>query len=301
MGLLKNLLLNSHIEGLLAVKSARVLKTRYGEKSYINFLLTDGLQEISGKHWDYSGETPTAKVLYIQATVGEYKGEFQLNVTSFRPAAPDEYDPKQFLPVCPYSVEELWSRWDLLMAQVDNPQLQKLLEQTKSKYESKLSEAPGAITHHHATVGGCLHHSVRVAERALAMWEDGLNKNILITGGLLHDLGKIVGYQWNDGIFEMSGEGQFLDHIIIGSFLLRDLAKDVGLDWQTTLKLLHVLASHHGKLEYGSPVTPKTPEAFIIHQCDMIDANVEKILKAREETEADWAKVYGFGYVYTGE
>lgn len=301
MSLLSNLKLNINIEGLLAVKSAQVLKTRTGDKTYLNLQLTDGCNEISAKQWDYDGETPTAKVLYIKATVGEYRGEFQLIITSFRPAAPEEYDPKQFLPVCPVPLEELWERWNALASQVQNSQLINLLNLVKKKYGEKFGEAPGAVTHHHACLGGCLQHSVSVAEMASLMWQPGLNRDLLIIGGLLHDIGKIIAYDWSEGILAMSDEGQFLDHIIIGGFLLRDLAKEAEVEWKLTVKLLHIVASHHGQLEYGSPVVPKIPEAFIIHHCDMVDANVEKMLKVREKAEGSWAKVYGLGYVHTGE
>jgi 3'-5' exoribonuclease len=298
--LLDDLHAGDAIAGVLAATNIRVARTR-NDSPYLDLRLTDGKNVVAAKLWDYRDNMPQGKVFFITARVEHYNGQLQLALNSLRAAQPQEFTPEDFLPPCPVPLEELWGRWDKLASRVDDPGLRFLLELVKKNYKQKLEHAPGAIYHHHAYLGGCLHHSVSVAEIAGGLADHRMSKDLLIVGGLVHDLGKLFSYKWSEGVFAYSDEGQFLDHTLLGVMSIRDLLKKAGVERIVGLKLLHIIAAHHGMLELGAPVVPKIPEALVIHHCDMIDSQTDKMIGARSNATGDWTRVYGLGYVYTGE
>lgn len=300
--ILDNLKEGESINGVLAATTIKIPKTR-NNSTYLDLRLTDGRTVIQAKLWDFAGDKPKGNIFYIRAVVGSYNGLYQLTINELRPANPEEYNPGDFLPPCPVPITDLWARWDKLANQVVEDKLRELLELARSKYKNKFEHAPGAIYHHHAHLGGCLLHSIRVAEIAsnINIFEGDVNRDLLIVGALLHDIGKLFSYEWSDGVFAYSNEGQFLEHTVLGIIALRDLIRKVGLEQLTTLKLLHIIASHHGKEEWGAAVSPKIPEALIIHESDMIDSQTDKMFEAKKNADEDWTKVFGLGYVYTSE
>ncbi|OPX86367.1 MAG: 3'-5' exoribonuclease YhaM [Pelotomaculum sp. PtaB.Bin104] len=299
--LLDNLKEGGTIAGVLAAKNIKILKTR-NDSPYLDLLLTDGKTIVAGKFWDYQGDRPKGNILYVAATIGSYNGQFQLKINYLRPAKPEEYNPRDFLPAAPVPVADLWVRWDALVNQIASPDLKALLEYAKTKYRNSFENAPGAVFHHHAYLGGCLLHSIRVAEMAAVICDLELDPDLIIAGGLLHDIGKLVSYNWSEGVFSYTDEGQFLEHTTLGILTVRELLKEVHLDRLTTLKLLHIIASHHGREEWGAPVKPKLPEALVIHQCDMIDSQVDKLRGVQNNSQgSNWEYVQGMGFVYTGD
>lgn len=298
--LLDNLREGETIAGILAAINIKVLIAKNGSK-YLDLRLTDGQMIITAKFWDYKGERPKGNMFYFEAMVGSYNSQFQLTINQLRPADPEEYNPSDFLPSCSLPIADLWDRWDKLVNQVSADDIRALLELSKTKYKNRFESAPGAIYHHHAYLGGCLLHSIKVAEIAINICDGEANRDLLIVGSLLHDIGKLFSYKWSDGVFAYTDEGQFLEHTTLGIITVRELAREVGIDQLTTLKLLHIIASHHGNEEWGAPVTPKLPEALIIHECDMIDSQTDKMIKAKKNPDGDWTKVFGLGYVFTGD
>lgn len=299
--LLDNLKEGETIAGILAATSIKVLKTRT-DSPYLDLRLTDGTTIVTGKFWDYKGDKPKGNIFYVNATIGSYNGQFQLKINYLRPANPEEYNPGDFLPVSPVSIADLWVRWDDLVNRVASTNLKALLELAKKKYKISFEYAPGAIFHHHAYLGGCLLHSIRVTEIACSIRDHEADMDLLIAGGLLHDIGKLFSYKWTEGVFSYTDEGQFLEHTTLGILTVSSLVKEVELDRLTTLKLLHIIASHHGREEWGAPVKPKLPEALIIHQCDMIDSQVDKLRGVQNNNPgSNWEYVQDIGFVYTGD
>lgn len=160
-----------------------------------------------------------------------------------------------------------------LINNIEDEDLNKLVSILYSKYWSKLSTYPAATNVHHNIPNGLVLHLYNVTKQALDIAKNytDINKDLVAAGALLHDLGKIIEYNEDGSISDI---GIYEDHISIGFSLIQSEAKSLGIDDNILNRLLHVILSHHGKLEWGSPKLPGTKEAFIVHMADYIDTNM---------------------------
>jgi len=280
---IRDLTPNQKFQGFLAVRN--VILKQGGGGPYLDLRLWDGQTEIPSRMWGFDGQPPRANtVLWVEGTVGLYNGQNQLILSFFRLARPEEYRPGTFVPRCPVDGNRLWERLWELAGRVKEPHLSRLLTVvfTDQDLAGRFREAPGAVRHHHAYLGGLLQHTVGVTERALGMAGSGLDTDLLVTGALLHDLGKMDEYSWDGVSLEMTDRGRFMGHIVLGMIAVNRLAASIpGLDGVLLDRLLHILASHHGKQEWGSPVEPCTREALVVHLADLADSRLFKMGEAR--------------------
>ena len=286
------------ITDFFAVKKSIIGFSR-NESKYLDLRLSDGHQEIPAKKWDYlSDKLPLENtVIKAQAMVGSYQGKIQLTIQQWRPAEPGECEPSKFLPVCPWGKQDLLEEFFLLTEMVHDEEFISLLKAVISSPQFKaFTVAPGAKSIHHAYLHGLLEHSVDVAKRALAMADNSTNKDLLITGALLHDIGKIHEYDWSGCVITRTAPGHLIGHIAIGLMIIDGLTQN--MDSENKLLLCHLIVPHHGKLEFGSPVEPQTKEAIILHAADMMDFQVNVIDKAIAEATPgnEWtSKAAGIG------
>jgi len=275
---------NQKFQAYLAVRNV-ILKQGAGGP-FLDLRLWDGEFEAVGRVWGFDGQPPRSNtVLWVEGVVGLYNGQTQLILSSFRPAATGEYPAGSFVPRCPVDGTALWERLLQLAGGVTEPRLARLLAVVFADPDlaGRFRQAPGAVRHHHAYLGGLLHHTVAVAERALGMATgDHLDTDLLVAGALLHDLGKVDEYSWDGVVLGMTDKGRFVGHIVLGMITVSCLAAAIpGLDGVFLDRLLHILASHHGKQEWGSPVEPCTREALLVHLADLADARMFKMEEAR--------------------
>jgi len=216
------------------------------------------------------------KTVGVQGQVVEFRGQPQYNFNAIYYLHQEEYPPHEFVQKSPVPLEELENSFDDLV-QACSGQIHDFLEFVFSGDLYKVFKvAPAAVAHHHAYVHGLLEHTVRVCSSAKAIAEtylDGgypVELNYVIGGALLHDLGKIDAYKLNPAP-GIAVPGFIHDQIALGYEKLASLAKDFGLDETVFLHLGHILLSHHGCKEYGSPVLPATLEAMIISSSDELD------------------------------
>jgi 3'-5' exoribonuclease len=164
------------------------------------------------------------------------------------------------------------------------------------------SHAPSAMTFHHNYIGGNMHHSLGVARlcKTICDYYPGLNRDLIVTGALLHDVGKLREYQTTTTI-DKTDEGNFIGHIVIGERWIREKIAEIRNDNQSfderlELYLCHMILSHHGKYEYGSPRMPKIAEAVVLFQADLMDSQVKNYLQNLEDkkksTDDDWVFVW---------
>ena len=162
--------------------------------------------------------------------------------------------------------------------------------------------SPSAMTHHHNYVGGNLEHTIGVLRlcKSISEMYTGINKDLVITGAILHDVGKLKEYISKASI-EKTDEGNFIGHIVIGDRWVKEKInvlrkKGQNFDKELENKICHILLSHHGKYEYGSPRMPKTIEAMVVHAADMMDSQVKNFIQNIEEgrktTEDEWAFIW---------
>jgi 3'-5' exoribonuclease len=247
------------------------------------YLLTsfrDKTGQLNGVFWDVPEDVEEwirpGMIALVTGRVTSYKNSLQINATDLNPAMITDMD--EYLPASSRSskamvaelreiVEELSEPWKRLVAKI-------LLDE---EFLSRYANAPAARTLHHAYVGGLLEHSLSMAGLAkfLGGFYPYVNKDLLIAGVLLHDLGKVMEYDTEAG-FEFTDDGRLIGHIVRAIVVVENAAAEMGEIGENDLRqLVHLIASHHGIQEWGSPVVPKTLEAILLHQIDMIDSRVQ--------------------------
>ena len=221
----------------------------------------------------------------VQAQVESYKGELQLNIRYINTVAAlrdlgrdlQEYDPELLCQVTPYDREALWQElWQLAETQIQPP-LGELVLRVLDRYREEFLVCPAARLYHHPYLGGLLEHTWFVTRHALAslsIYPD-LNRDLVLAGAILHDLGKVKELA-NPSAPERTVPGNLLGHIVLGWDMLRTEAQALNFSDPTLLlQLEHIILSHHGSMEFGSPILPKTREALLVNFLDDLDAKLK--------------------------
>ncbi len=283
-------------DDLFLVKSVKLGETRAG-KPYLVLTVMDRSGEISGPIWDNVEPlqqicTP-GEVIRLVGMVQSYREKPQLKIDTAEKAVQEESDPGLFLPTSTRNLEEMAEELSACMQSVSNPFLKKLLGHffKKGEWWDAFQEAPAAKAIHHAYIGGLLEHSLSVARVAdfLAGHYQGVDRSLLLTGALLHDIGKLEELTMAGGVVDYTVKGRLKGHLVIGSEMVA-LAAGKIRDFPEELleQLQHMILSHHGRLEFGSPTLPMTVEAFILTFLDDLDAkmNITEQLRRRMDGAA---------------
>jgi 3'-5' exoribonuclease len=277
----------------LVVKSATALETK-AKKPYLALEFFDGSNTISGNYWDWtSGNIPAVNaILNVTAQVTEWQGTKQLNVKSMTLDTSARIE--DFAPSSGYDLSAIYNKALALLESVSDETLKTIAIAVLKEAREQWLTVPAASRVHHNYVGGTLIHSYNVAVKAKAMAEVtfGANIDLAIVGGFLHDVGKLFTYRFNGVNIENTFNGKLYDHIFIGAEFIGNFAEahvdcDDPYVYGKLRLLRHIILSHHGKLDYGSPVTPQCVEAYIVHYADALDADVEQIVKATKDIPAD--------------
>lgn len=253
-------------------------KTR-DDRPYLLCTLRDKTGQIGGVFWDVpdyvnSWAKPGTVVLVTGRTTN-YKEALQLTLTDLNIAT--AVDMGDFMPTSQRPRSEMVAELRDYIAQLSEP-WQTLVAYLllDEDFLQRFTTAPAARGMHHAYIGGLLEHSLSMTAIA-AMLADHypyVNKNLLLSGALLHDMGKTVEYTV-DGSFGFSEDGRLVGHIVRAIVMVETAAAELNFPEDELRQLIHLIASHHGTLEWGSPVTPKTLEAVLLHQIDLLDSRVQ--------------------------
>lgn len=261
---------------------AKESKTASNGKAYYDLTLCDSSGEIPCKVWDVS-LAPTAlkagSAIRINYSISEYKSQVQMKANSIELLDQNGYDITKLCPASPFDTEKLFSGLIQKINSVQNEYLLKLLRYffEDEDFVDKFKKQPAAVGFHHAFVGGLLQHTFFVTSLACAAGRlySFVNSDLLITAAILHDIGKVEELQ-QFPVKGFTSDGNYLGHIILGqNMVLKACERIPGFPEDLATKICHCIVSHHGELEYGSPVKPVLVEACIIHLCDMLDAKTE--------------------------
>ncbi len=280
---------------------AKQQRTTKQNKPYLSLTLGDKKGQIEGRVWEL-GDPRIAKdfergdMVKVRGSVSRYDDRAQLKVDQLRKALDSEADKMDMLPATSRDVGELWRMLEASIASVTNPDLKRLLNAllTDAPISQAFREAPAARQLHHAWLGGLLEHVVSLlglADRVAAHYPM-LDRDLLVTGVILHDIGKIRELSWDTG-FDYTVEGVLLGHIQMGVDLTeKTIARLPGFPDRLRTLVLHMILSHHGKLEFGSPKLPMIPEALVLNFLDDLDAKMQAMASefeksAREGRAAD--------------
>jgi 3'-5' exoribonuclease len=287
----------------------------YSQKGspYLNLRLRDKTGDLDGKVWDnalaWDKAFKKGDLIRIQARALSFKNAVQLSIIELRKVEDHEVELADYFQAARGDLAQMFAGILDYVGQVRTPCLAALLHAffEDETLAALFRRAPAAKGFHHVYIGGLLEHTlsvVRLLDRAAAHYE-GVNRDLMITGGILHDIGKIYEFSY-DRIVEYSDQGRLVGHIVMGVEMIdRKIAAIPDFPEQVAMELRHLILSHHGVLEYGSPKRPKTVEALIVHYMDDLDAKVnafqETIRDARAE-ESDWTPYHRLfdRYIYKG-
>lgn len=261
----------------------RQLRTTQTNKPYLHFILCDKTGQMEARAWEpedprIAKDSARGDLVKVRGCIQRFNDRLQLKIEQLRKAHLNEADRADMMPATSYDVDALWRQLLSFVDSFADPHL-KLLVSTilaDPQIASSFRQAPAAKQLHHAWLGGLLEHVVSLLSLAdrVAPHYPILQRDLLLTGVILHDLGKIRELSWDIG-FEYSIEGVLLGHIQIGAALAeRTMDSLPGFPPRLKMLVLHMILSHHGKLEFGSPKLPMIPESLMLSFLDDMDAKM---------------------------
>ncbi len=295
------------------VLSEKTLLQKKDGNNFLNVSLSDKSGSIQGVLWDNVDQiTSRASVgdfVYIKGSVSEYRGASQLVIRDMSKCPIESIDPSDFLPATSRDTDKMFERILQIADSVKTWYLKKLLEEflKDEEFVCKFKTAPAAKKMHHAYIGGLLEHSLSMAllTDKIAGHYSGIDRDLLLVGIILHDIGKIREFDYTTRI-DYSDEGRLLGHIVIGIQMIDEkLVKIENFPEEQAVLLKHLIASHHGTREFGSPEPPKTIEAVLLNYIDEIDSKIKGIkdfiaAENPNETWTSYHKLLG-RYFYMGK
>ncbi len=287
------------IQDLFLLAEKNLAQKRDGS-SFLTITLADRTGQIRGVVWDHL-EKAAAKVgdfVQVQAAANEYRGALQLVIKSLAPVPVQEVNAGDFLPVTSRDVEQMFTRLRALTDTIAAPFLKALMNAfwSDGEFVRMFKRAPAAKKMHHAYLGGLLEHTLSMALLVdkIAGHYSGVDRDLLLVGAVLHDVGKLREFAY-DHVIDYTDEGRLLSHIVIGVEMVEAKARTIeGFPPGLAAMVKHMIVSHHGVREFGSPEPPKTIEAVMLNQIDEIDARVNAIREfmATEDPEAAWTSFH---------
>jgi len=282
---------NREITGFFAASWKQVRTNREGGR-YFALTLSDRTGQIDGRMWEIeeAGDFDAGDVVKVRGEVGRFNERLQIKVEKIRRAMPGEYELSDFVPQSARSIDTMWTELQGWVAGFRDPDLKALLEAflNDAQIAQALRQAPAAKGLHHAWIGGLLEHILSLmgmCELAARHYPE-VNRDLLLTGVVLHDIGKLRELRWGTS-FDYTLEGQLLGHITIGIGMIEQ--KIAGIpDFPPAKRLLveHLVLSHHGEYEFGSPKLPMTAEAIVLHYLDNLDAKMQTVRGELARAEA---------------
>jgi len=273
---------------LLASISAR---DRKGGGQYLALTLADKTGQFEARMWDDFADAlascTAGSYVKVQGQVSKYQGKFQITLSKMRLAAPVEIDTADYIPTTKFDIPTMATELRGYVAAFKNPRLRALVLSflDDPTIGPQFIEAPAAKRLHHAWIGGLLEHVVSLVRVCLANapFYPEVDPDLLITGAILHDIGKVRELSWGSS-FDYTLEGQLIGHISIAQGLLHEkiallnaATPDDPFPPQLRLLIEHMILSHHGKLEFGSPKLPMTPEAMLLSALDDLEAKFQAL------------------------
>lgn len=284
------------------VLSEKNLAQKKDGNNFLNISLSDKTGVIKGVVWN-DVDRITAKIsagdfAHVKGTVSEYRSSLQLVIKNIETYSSESINPSDYLPESRHNRDDMFERLLKFTKTIKTLYLKNFLEAfwNDDEFVSGFKTAPAAKKMHHAYIGGLLEHTLSVALLAdkIAAHYKGIDRDLLITSAILHDIGKIREFNYKVKI-DYSDEGRLLNHIVIGVQMVEEKLKNIkNFPDEQALLIKHMIVSHHGTREFGSPEPPKTIEAVLLNYVDEIDSKVNGIREfiASEDTGNKWTSFH---------
>ncbi|HOL55304.1 MAG TPA: HD domain-containing protein [bacterium] len=282
------------LDGVPFVVLKKSLGMSKNGKSSLTLTLGDKTGSILARRWDYEGgEVSTGTVYEVSGRVIIYNNNIEIALDRLTPAS--HFDPRDFIPQSPRDSLALLGELKKKTDEVQDPGIKELLKSFlyDEKFVNKFLLAPAGKVIHHAYIGGLIEHTWEVCRISLVAGEmyPEINKDLLIAGSILHDIGKVEELTYSTQI-EYSTKGRLLGHIFIGAIVVNERVRNINNFNPSYLQQLsHIILSHHGDYSTGSPVLPMTLEAETVHRADYLSAQVNRFYNIlKDKPEERWIK-----------
>lgn len=293
---IKDIKENMKIEGSYLVNSKSIGKTRQGN-SFLTLTLGDRTGKIEAKVWDrveeISAQFKEGSIITITGQANTYRNQIQIQIHELKPNQ-STVDSAIFQESTSKDPTRMLSDLKELANQIHNRHLKILIDSfmTDHNFITKFKKAPAAKNFHHSYLGGLLEHTLSVSQMAVKVSEHypDLDRDLLLSGAILHDIGKIEELTFELNI-DYSNKGRLLGHIVLGVMMVEDKLNSLkDFPAELALRLKHLILSHHGEFEFGSPKRPKFLEAFALHLIDDLDAKINGLtmLLKEDSQEGSW-------------
>ena len=259
-----------------------------GGQAYLNLVLQDFSGQVDAKVWSINDDDiplySVGNIIMIDGDVIKYKEKLQVKINSASLVDQDFEDLSMYVQSSDFTLGELKEKFNKLLATISDKEYLSMINDIFGKYGEAIFEYPAAVRNHHTYTRGLITHSISVAEicEFLSAHYGSLNHDLLITAALLHDIGKIVEFS-SPLLPKYTEEGKLIGHITIGYSIIDETAKRLKISEEKRILLEHAILSHHGHLEFGSPVLPMTREAITLSMVDDLDAKQSVIDSALDE------------------
>ncbi len=296
---ISDLKIGENADSVFAVARKQVKKKKNGDM-YCTVTLQDKKGSVEGVLWteiyNTAGNFNQGDFVSVRGDVKEYRGSRQLVISSIRKIEnKEDLNFSDYVKTTGRDIDEMFSEITEYISRIENPHLRKLMDMFfgDKKFVKDFKNATAAVKYHHAFRGGLLEHTLSVTKICdiLSGIYNNLNYDLLISGAILHDIGKMREYRTAVNT-EVTDEGKLIGHITIGYGLILEKIKQIeGFPADLKNRLLHIILSHHGQKEFGSPKQPKIPEAFIVYHVDYLDADIGgyNIILEENKNGADWS------------
>ncbi|MFC1614615.1 3'-5' exoribonuclease YhaM family protein [Gemmatimonadota bacterium] len=296
--LLQDHAVGENVDCVCILTSVQTKKTRK-EKSFLRLEFGDAGGRVPGVMWEGFDEQlaslPPGEIVRVLGRMDQWEDRPQLAVQSIHLPPPGSFDPKDLLPRSERNPEQMLGELDRAVESVKYPPLRKLLSNIycDNELRENFATAPAAKRWHQPYLGGLLEHTLNVYYHAanMAGRYPQVELDMVTAGSLLHDIGKIIEYKVDD-FFAFSTKGRLLGHLVIGVEILDSwISKVKNFPEEVGWHLKHIILSHHGQYQFGSPVIPRTLEALIVHFADDLDSKMNGVLRIHQresEDQGDW-------------
>jgi len=289
------------VDDLFALSAKNLSQTRNG-KPYLNLTVSDRTGHIKGVVWEQAdsigSRISSGDIVRVRGSVSEYRDALQIVIREAEPGPTDGIDPADFMPACRRDVDGMFERLVDMTAAMEKAHWRALFELfwLDEAFVGRFKSAPAAKIMHHAYGGGLLEHVLSMASLAdkIGRHYEGVDRELLVAGAILHDIGKTREFDYLFRI-DYSDEGRLLNHITLGLQMIDDKLRQLdSFPPEQALLLKHLVVSHHGAREFGSPEPPKTIEAVLLNYIDEIDAKVNGIREfmAAEDPSQAWTSYH---------
>ncbi len=283
------------VDDLFMVQEVSKAETKAG-KPYLSLKLMDKSGEIVAKVWDRAAELeplcPAGAVIAIKARCSSFRNALQLSINEIKPVAEAEVDFSAYVPSTKHDIDEMAAEFLALAKSVSDPFVKKLLLKFFGDDDlfSLFKKAPAAKAMHHAYLGGLLEHTLGVARLADAVCRlyPSLDRSLLMAGAMLHDIGKIKEFSFDSHCFDYSDAGRLMGHMVMAVEMIQEQVNKIkDFPAELAVRIKHLILSHHGRHDFGSPTLPMLLEAFVLNFIDDLDAKVNTIEKVSAQAKEE--------------